>query len=125
MIKKISMLLIVALILVNCENKSEKVQPKVNLTPTAIVEVVQEAKVIEEVKVIEVKKEIQPIKEKLALPDGFIEKKVLKPIGINVPKTCEEWSDGCNTCDRKKAGQASCTTYTCENQAPFSCLKWQ
>lgn len=122
MIKKISMLLMVALFIVGCESKSEKLQPKVNLTPIATVEIVEEAKVVE---VVEVKKEIKPIVEKLALPVGFIEKKIVKPIGLNVPKTCQEWSDGCNSCSRTNAGQASCTTYTCENQAPFSCLKWQ
>jgi hypothetical protein len=119
MIKKTSMLLIVALFLVSCETKREKIQPKVKLNPITIVEVVEEARVIE------VKNEIQPIKEKLTLPVKFIEKKVLKSIKSNVPRTCQEWSDGCNICSRKNVGQASCTTYTCENQTAFSCLKWQ
>lgn len=119
MIKKTSMLLMVALFIVGCESKSKILQPKVNLTPIQTVEIVEEAKVME------VKKEIKPIAKKLALPVGFIEKKIVKPIGFNVPKTCQEWSDGCNSCSRTDASQASCTTYTCQNQTAFSCLKWQ
>lgn len=59
------------------------------------------------------------------LPEGFREITKLRPIDANVPKTCQEWSDGCNTCTRAKDNQASCTIYTCENKSIFSCLKWQ
>ena len=61
----------------------------------------------------------------MTLPEGFRESKKLKPIDVNVPKTCQEWSDGCNTCSRAKNNQANCTIYTCETKTPFSCLKWQ
>jgi hypothetical protein len=63
--------------------------------------------------------------KRMTLPEGFKETKKLKPLESNVPKTCQEWSDGCNTCTRAGNNQASCTIYTCENKAPFSCLKWQ
>ena len=62
---------------------------------------------------------------KMTLPEGFRESKKLRPIDVNVPKTCQDWSDGCNTCSRAKNNQANCTIYTCETKRPFSCLKWQ
>ncbi len=63
--------------------------------------------------------------KRMTLPEGFKETKKLRPMDTNVPKTCREWSDGCNTCNRAKNNQASCTVYTCETKATFSCLKWQ
>jgi negative regulator of sigma E activity len=70
---------------------------------------------------------VQKVKEvkRKNLPEGFKEIKKLRPIKENVPATCQEWSDGCNTCTHAKNNQASCTIYTCETKGPFSCLKWQ
>jgi hypothetical protein len=122
---------IITFILVGCDSKNELVKPMViennkvemNIGMRAPVEIVQEAKVTfqEEVK----PQKIKVIEKKLTLPTNFIEEKKLKPIGRNIPSTCQEWSDGCNTCSRARGNQASCTIYTCNNKAPFSCLKWQ
>ncbi len=70
---------------------------------------------------------VKPTKKikRMTLPEGFKETKKLRPMDANVPKTCQEWSDGCNTCNRAGNNQASCTVYTCENKTAFSCLKWQ
>ena len=60
-----------------------------------------------------------------SLPAGFVEEKKIKALDPTIPKTCQEWSDGCNTCSRAGNKQANCTVYTCEKKVPFSCLKWQ
>ena len=92
-------------------------------TKATVAKVKSETKhvVTEEVK--EVKTVVQATK--MTLPEGFKEIKKLRAMDANVPQTCKEWSDGCNTCSRAANNQASCTIYTCETKAPFSCLKWQ
>jgi len=96
-------------------------------TKATVAEVKSETKhmVTEEVK--EVKTVVQATKKptKMTLPEGFKEIKKLRAMDANVPQTCKEWSDGCNTCSRAANNQASCTIYTCETKSPFSCLKWQ
>ncbi len=72
-----------------------------------------------------VKESKKTVVKRVSLPEGFKETKKLRPLESNVPATCQEWSDGCNTCERAGNKQASCTIYTCENKAAFSCLKWQ
>jgi len=113
-------ILAIALTIIGCQNKSKTVQIPANIeTPVFLI---KEAKV-------DVPKEVKSIKAKATkratLPKDFVEKKKLKRIGVNIPSTCKEWSDGCNTCSRKSTSQAYCTLYTCNNRAPFSCLKWQ
>ena len=105
----------VAFLMLGCGTKATA--PKVkNETKQVVTQEVKEVKTV-----------IQATKEptKMTLPEGFKETKKLRPMDANVPQTCQEWSDGCNTCSRAGANQASCTVYTCENKAPFSCLKWQ
>jgi len=114
MIKYIT-LLMVAFLMLGCGTKATA--PKVkNETKQVVTQEVKEVKTV-----------VQATKEptKMTLPEGFKETKKLRPMDANVPQTCQEWSDGCNTCSRAGANQASCTVYTCENKAPFSCLKWQ
>jgi len=102
MIKYIS-LLIIAVLMLGCGSR-----PKV-----------------ETAEVQNVVKKTKTVTEAPTLPAGFKEKTKLRVIGANIPTTCQEWSDGCNTCSRAKNNQASCTIYTCENKGSFSCLKWQ
>ena len=52
------------------------------------------------------------------------EKTKLMSISSAIPKKCQMWSDGCNTCTRKNSRKASCTTYKCESNIKFSCLQW-
>ena len=107
-------LFIVTFLMIGCAEKAASVNVKT--TKQTITQKVKESK-----KTVAVKKS----PKRMTLPDGFKETKKLRPLEANVPKTCQEWSDGCNTCERAGNKQASCTVYTCENKAPFSCLKWQ
>jgi hypothetical protein len=115
MIKYIT-LIIVAFLMIGCGAKATSTKVNKDTTKQTVTN-----KVIDTKEVIEVKKE----PKRVTLPEGFKETKKLRPLEANVPTTCQEWSDGCNTCTRAGNNQASCTVYTCENKAPFSCLKWQ
>ncbi len=109
---KYTSLLIVAFLMLGCGSKANIETPK---TTTETAEnVIQESK-----------NKVKTVTKAPSLPAGFKEEKKLRAIGANVPSTCQEWSDGCNSCARAGNGQASCTIYTCDNKAPFSCLKWQ
>lgn len=103
----------VAILMLGCEVKT--MSPKVNITTK---QQVTPQKVNTVVKTIK-----KPMR--MSLPEGFKEVKKLRPLKSNVPKDCKEWSDGCNVCTRAGNHKASCTVYTCEKKAPFSCLKWQ
>ena len=52
------------------------------------------------------------------------EKTKLMSVSSAIPKKCQVWTDGCNTCTRKNSRKASCTTYKCESNIKFSCLEW-
>ena len=114
MIKYIA-LLVVTFLMIGC---GTKVTPTKTNTPTKQV-------VKQEIKETKSVMQVHKSPKKMTLPEGFKETKKLRPLETNVPTTCEEWSDGCNTCTRAGNNQASCTVYTCENKVPFSCLKWQ
>ena len=116
MIKFIT-LVSIALLMLGCNIKSENVAPELTLPSTTTAPKVEA--------VSKVSTKVKTVVKTPSLPAGFKEEKKLRPIGANVPATCQEWSDGCNSCSRAGKGQASCTIYTCENKAPFSCLKWQ
>ena len=107
---KYTTLFVVAFLMLGCGAKTTSTKLKTNKIVT------QKSK--------DITKTRKKIK-RMTLPEGFKETKKLRPMDTNVPKTCHEWSDGCNTCTRAKNNQASCTLYTCENKATFSCLKWQ
>ena len=107
MIKYIT-LVIVAILMIGCGTKATSTKVKMPTTKIVTNKI----------------KEVKKLPKRMTLPEGFKETKKLRPLESNVPKTCQEWSDGCNTCTRAENNQASCTVYTCENKAPFSCLKW-
>jgi len=134
---KLSIILI-AFIFIGCNSKNELLQSKVNIEEKVeTVQKIENVKKIEklhqriEIPTKENVKEVIPKKTfnitepKFSLPIGYVEEKKLQVIKNNVPSTCQEWSDGCNTCTRTSQNQANCTVYSCENQAPFSCLRWQ
>lgn len=110
---KYANLLIVAFLILGCGSKTKIETPKVTTEK------------IETAEVKSVVKEAKTVTKAPSLPTGFKEEKKLRAIRANVPATCQEWSDGCNSCARAGNTQASCTIYTCDNKAPFSCLKWQ
>ena len=114
MIRYITLFMLTFLLL-GCGTKTPSTEAK-HETKQAVTKEVKELKNVVETKT-------KP--KKMTLPEGFKETKKLRPMESNVPATCQEWSDGCNTCSRAGNNQASCTIYTCENKTPFSCLKWQ
>jgi hypothetical protein len=105
----------IAFLIIGCGAKATSVKVKTST----------KQQVTQEIKEIKSVIEVKETQKKTTLPEGFKETKKLRPMNANVPQTCQEWSDGCNTCTRAGNNQASCTVYTCENKAPFSCLKWQ
>ena len=68
--------------------------------------------------------EVQTITHAPQLPADYKEETKLMPIKGNIPKSCQMWTDGCNTCTRAKKRKAECTTYKCESNIKFSCLQW-
>jgi PBP1b-binding outer membrane lipoprotein LpoB len=104
---------VMAFLMLGCGSKAEVAKPK--STPQKVLKEVVKADTTT----------VKTVTKTPTLPAGFVEEKKLRAIGANVPKTCQEWSDGCNTCARAANNQANCTIYTCENRGPFSCLKWQ
>ena len=111
MIKYITLSMVVFLI-VGCGAKATSTNINTNIKQT----VTQKVK-----STVKVKREPR----RMTLPESFKEIKKLRPLEGNIPKTCQEWSDGCNRCTRAGENQASCTVYSCENKVAFSCLKWQ
>lgn len=101
-------LLTISLFMMSCGVKTEITQPQSTISETK-----------------EVAKALTTTQKEPKLPVGFVEEKKLQPITANVPPSCQEWSDGCNSCTRTNNNQANCTIYTCENKGPFSCLRWQ
>jgi hypothetical protein len=107
-------LLVVTFLMIGCGAKATSA--KVN-SPT-------KQTLTKEAKETKIPIKVKQATKRMTLPEGFKETKKLRPLEANVPKTCQEWSDGCNTCTRAGNNQASCTIYTCEDKTPFSCLKW-
>lgn len=120
-------IVIVSFLMLGCGTKTPAVKAK-KVTKQVATEKVQQIQEVQTVQEISSVENVTPAVEEpkiMTLPEGFREVKKLRRIGANVPKTCQEWSDGCNTCSREQGNQASCTVYTCETKAAFSCLKWQ
>jgi len=114
MIKYIA-LFMVAFLIIGCGTKAASTKVETPTTKTVTKNFTETKSTVK----------VKEVPKRMTLPEGFKETKKLRPLESNVPKTCEEWSDGCNTCTRAGNNKASCTVYTCENKTPFSCLKWQ
>jgi len=68
--------------------------------------------------------EVRTVSEAPQLPAGYKEETKLVSVKGNIPKSCQMWTDGCNTCTRAGKRKANCTLYKCQSNIKFSCLQW-